>query len=63
MHAVIEAALVKLSFVIKNHKNVESTSSQVQIFTVINLREKRNLFQLLENRKEVKGSRTKSERL
>ena len=27
MHAAIEAALVKLSFVIKNHKNVESTSS------------------------------------
>ena len=36
MQAAIEAALVKLSFVIKNHKNVESTSSQVQIFTVIN---------------------------
>ena len=29
MHSAIEDALVKLSFVIKNHKNVESTSSQV----------------------------------
>ena len=36
MHAAIEAALVKLSFVIKNHKNVESTSSQVQMFTALN---------------------------
>ena len=36
MHAAIEAALVKLSFVIKNHKNVESTSFQVQMFTALN---------------------------
>ena len=36
MHAAIEAALVKSSFVIKNHKNVESTSSQVQMFTALN---------------------------
>lgn len=28
MHLAKEAALLKLSFVIKNHKNVESTSSQ-----------------------------------
>ena len=36
MHAAKEAALLKLSFVIKNHKNVESTSSQVQMFTALN---------------------------
>ena len=36
MDAAIEAALVKLSFVIKNHKNVESTSFQVQMFTALN---------------------------
>ena len=37
MHAAIEAALVKLSFVIKNHtENVESTSSQEQMFTTLN---------------------------
>ena len=36
VHAAIEAALVKLSFVIKNHKNVESTSFQVQMFTAFN---------------------------
>ena len=36
MQAAIEAALVNLSFVIKNHKNVESTSSQVQMFTALN---------------------------
>ena len=36
VHAAIEAALVKLSFVIKNHKNVESTSSQVQMFPALN---------------------------
>ena len=36
MHAAIEAALVILSFVIKNHKNVESTSFQVQMFTAFN---------------------------
>lgn len=37
MHAAIEAALVKLSFVIKNHtENVESTSSQEQMFTALN---------------------------
>ena len=36
MHAAIEAALVKLSFVIKNHKNVERTSFQVQMFTALN---------------------------
>ena len=36
MHAAIEAALVKLSFVIKNHKNLGSTSSQVQMFTALN---------------------------
>ena len=35
MHATIEAALVKLSFVIKSHKNLESTSSQVQMFTAL----------------------------
>ena len=36
MHAAIEAALLKLSFVFKNHKNLESTSSQVQMFTALN---------------------------
>ena len=36
MHAAIEVALVKLSFVIKNHKNVESTSFQGQMFTALN---------------------------
>ena len=36
MDAAIEAALVKLSFVIKNQKNVESTSFQVQMFTALN---------------------------
>ena len=64
MHAAIEAALLKLSFVFKNHKNLESTSSQVQMFTALNLREKKiNLFQLLKNTKEVEGSRTKRPRL
>ena len=57
MHAVIEAALVKLSFVIKNHKNEESTFSQVQMFTDVYSvklkRKKTNLFQLLKNTKEV----------
>ena len=36
VHAAMAATLVKLSFVIKNDKNVESTSSQVQMFTALN---------------------------
>ena len=38
MDAAIEAALVKLSFVIKNHKNVESAD----VYSV-KLKEKKNL--------------------
>ena len=36
MDAAIEAPLVKLLVVIKNHKNVESTFFQVQMFTALN---------------------------
>ena len=60
MQLSTEAALVKLSFVIKNHKNVESTSADVYS---VKLKRKRNLFQLLKNRKEVEGSHTKCVRL
>ena len=64
MHAAIEAALVKLSFVIKNHTNAcrKYLFPSADVYSV-KLKRKRNLFQLLKNRKEVEGSRTKCVRL